>query len=189
MADKGKNWQIELLNEADFRTFASNPRQWFVDQGQAHGLIMFLGHDDDGVIWGKIENGQLKLSGESFAEVEVELRALTLQQVRLFGAAGELLVWRGDLGKWHGRYLADVPPDDILEETHRLWGEASGPPGTKDGFSLMRDGTQGLLHAPPLKLARGERAALKVRHYLDYDDQGQAYIALSRLVSLEKGGN
>ena len=187
MTNNAQKWQIELLKEADFQTFASNPRQWFADQSQARGLTLFLAHHDDGVIWGKVKKGQLKLSGEVFAEVTVELRASTLQQARLFGPAGELLVWPGEQGAWYGRYLSDanITQDDILEENHRLWGEASDPPGPKDGFTLMQDGIQGLRHAPPLKLARGERATLKVRHFLKYDDQGQAYIALSQLVTLE----
>jgi CRISPR-associated protein (TIGR03984 family) len=193
MAENEQQWQVESLKEADFQTFASDPRQWFVGQSQARGLTLFLAHDDDGVMWGKVENGQLRLSGEAFDEVKVELRALTLQQARLFGPAGELLVWRGDGGKWHGRYLHDEGIDSeyrLPDETHWLWGKASHPPGPRDGFTLMRDGVQGFLHAPPIELPdpaeprRGRRAGLRVRHYLKYDDQGHAYIALSRLVKL-----
>lgn len=171
----------------DFTDFEKDPRHWFAGQGKERELRFFLAHDDDGVMWGHIQGDELKLSGEAFREVAVPLRTLTLQQARLFGEAGELLVWRGD-SQWHGRYLTDngFAQEDILNETHRLWGEASEPPGPIDGFSLMRDGVQGLLHAPPLPLTRGERAALQVRHYLEYDEQGQAYIALSRLVDLQK---
>ncbi|NKQ37376.1 MAG: TIGR03984 family CRISPR-associated protein [Chloroflexi bacterium] len=178
----------------DFTDFEEDPRQWFVNQAQTYGLRYFLAHDDDGVIWGHVTNGQLKLSGEAFSEVAVPLRALTLQQARLFDEVGELLVWRGD-GGWRGRFLDDngVDPDDMLDETHRLWGTASDPPGPKDGFTLMRDGKQGLLHAPPVELPDPEphqnrRAELCIRHHLKYDDQGQAYIARSRLVAVQEGG-
>lgn len=188
MTQNDGKWPIEWLSESDFQTFAGAPRQWFADQGKRRGLEFFLAHDDEGVIWGKIEDGQLKLSSEVFTEVEVELLALTLQQARLFGEAGELLVWRGEGQQWHGRYLADASiseEDRLDDEPHRLWGEATE---SKDGFTLMREGVQGLLHAPPIKLTRGEGAILKVRHYLDYDEQGQVYIALSRLVAVEKRG-
>jgi CRISPR-associated protein (TIGR03984 family) len=193
MVDNGKKWQMERLGEGDFTTFADNPRQWFAEQGEKRGLALFLAHDDDGVIWGEVKNGQLKLSGEAFAEVKVKLRALTLQQARLFDEAGELLVWRGQKeGEWHGRYLTDKDIADeykLPDETHRLWGEASDPPGPQNGFTLMRDGVQGLLHAPPIELPDPEprqhrKAGLRVRHYLEYDEQDQAYIALSRLVKL-----
>lgn len=180
---------MAVTTQIDFTDFEKDPRQWFVKQGKERELRFFLAHDDDGVIWGHIEKNELKLSGEAFSEVAVPLRTLTLQQARLFGEAGELLVWRGQKeGEWHGRYLTDngFAQEDILNETHRLWGEASDLPGPINGFSLMRDGVQGLLHAPPLPLTQGERAALQVRHYLDYDEQGQAYIALSRLVDLQK---
>jgi CRISPR-associated protein (TIGR03984 family) len=187
MADNGAKWQIE--SDLDFTTFSDDPRQWFAQQGAARGLPYFLAHADDGVIWGRVEGEQLQLSGEAFAKVAVHLRAITLQQARLFGEAGELLVWRSDEG-WRGRYLSDahVAPDDMLKETHRLWGEASDPPGPQNDFTLMQEGSQGLWHAPPLKLKRGETAVLQVRHYLQEDEEGQAYIALSRLVSVEKGG-
>lgn len=176
----------------DFTDFEKDPRQWFVKQGKERELRFFLAHDDDGVIWGHIKEDELKLSSEAFSEVTVPLRTMTLQQARLFDEAGELLVWRGQKeGEWHGRFLTDnsFAKEDILNETHRLWGEASDPPGPQDGFTLMREGVQGLLHAPPLELARSERATLQVRHYLDYDKEGQAYIALSRLVAVIKGGN
>lgn len=164
--------------------------QWF----EEHGFIYLLAHADDGVIWGRVENGTLKLAGSSFAEVNVALRTVTLQQARLFNGSGELLIWRGEADEWHVRFVMDVPAsvehkadyEECIEETHWLWGTASVPPGSKDGFTLMRDGQQGLLHAPPIPLERDKRVALGVRHYLAYDEQGQAYIALSRLVDLKQ---
>ena len=166
---------------------------WFVEQAaQRYGKadkVFLLAHADDGVIWGRIENGQLKLAGNFFPEVTVELRLLTLQQARLFNPQGELFIWRGaNNNEWCGRFLCDADgnKEDLIDECHHLWGTASEPPGSKDGFTLMRDGQQGLLHAPPISLKRDERAGLQVRHYIDYDEQGQAYIALSRLVDVVK---
>lgn len=192
MGDSDAKWPIKQLKEADFKTFAADPRQWFAEQGKKRNLSYFLAHADDGVIWGRVKNGQLALSGDVFPEVAVKLRTDTLQQARLFGKDGELLVWRGnDDNDWCGRYLTDgqVSQDDTLNETHRLWGTASDPPGPRDGFTLMRDGAQGFQHAPPIELPDPEprqnrRSGLSVRHYLAYDEQGQAYIALSRLVEL-----
>lgn len=185
MSHEAEPWRTD--NKLDFNGFEANPRDWFSAQAAKRGLTCFLAHADDGVIWGKVEDGQLSLSGEVFAEVAVELRAVTLQQARLFGDRGELLVWRGENGNWHGRYLHDdaASHSDILEEKHRLWGKAAGQAARQGGFTLMRDGAQGMLHAPPL--GSGERAVLCVRHYVTYDGQGQAYIALSRLVKVEPG--
>lgn len=163
--------------------------QWLQEKAKEYGLVYLLAHADDGVIWGRIENGQLKLAGNFFPEVKVELRTLTLQQARLFSPQGELLIWRGaNNNEWCGRFLCDADgnKEDLINECHHLWGTASEPPGSKDGFTLMRDGQQGLLHAPPISLKRDERAGLQVRHYIDYDEQGQAYIALSRLVNVVK---
>ncbi len=187
MDEDGTKWQVDT--SIDFTDFEADPHQWFVDQGKERGLTFFLAHDDDGVIWGKVENGKLNLSGEAFPEVNVPLRPLTLQQVRLFGTAGELLVWRVE-GGWRGRVLTDVAghDEDRIEETHWLWGTSTHPPGPKDGFTLMRDGQQGLEHAVPREMPDpnqlGYHAALQVAHYLDYDEHGQAYIAMSRLVDV-----
>jgi hypothetical protein len=54
-----------------------------------------------------------------------------------------------------------------------------------DGFSLLQEGQQGPRHAPPVVgLPDGVRPMLEVRQYLRYDKEGQAYVAMSRLVSL-----
>lgn len=174
----------------DFQTFQTDINQWFAQHATEKGLTFFLAHADDGVMWGRLdETGKLRLSGDAFPDkVKVELRPQTLQQARLFGEGGELFVWRDGDGQWNGRYLSDVGfvKEDILNETHLLWGKASHLPGPQDGFTLMRDGSQGLLHAVPIELARNKTAVLHVRHYLAYDEQGQAYVAVSRLVEVKE---
>ncbi len=165
-------------------SFERNPRQWLAEQAQ-DGMDLLLAHADDGVIWGKVESGTLRLAGDVFAELEVELRATTLQQARLFGPTGELLVWRNGK-RFVARLIADGKdkPDGALEaEPNWLWGDHALE--AKDGFTLLEEGRQGLCHAPPIGgLTEGQRATLWVRHYLDFDDEDQAHIALSRLVGL-----
>lgn len=174
-----KRWQEVCIDD----TFTSDPRQWLQQKANEY-MPYLLAHADDGVIWGKLdENGKLVLSSDIFAEVKVLLRAKTLQQARLFGPVGELLLWRVDQG-FAARLITDgsVPPpsDDAFEETHYLWGEGMK---SKSGFTLMHEGQEGLRHAVPLNANQG-RVVLKVRHYIDYDNQDQAYISLSRLVNL-----
>ena len=60
-----------------------------------------------------------------------------------------------------------------------------GDPISEAGFALLREGARGLRHAPPVIPQAGQRPKLVVKHYVDYDTEGQAYIALSRLVRLE----
>lgn len=60
------------------------------------------------------------------------------------------------------------------------------------GFTLVEDGRQGLRHAVPMEVSdrafsssgRKRPLRLQVRHYIKYDEDGHAYIALSRLVAL-----
>lgn len=179
----GQRWQKVETNDC-FNSEASL-RQWLEAQATEHGLPYLLAHADDGVIWGRVDAGRLRLAGEVFPDMAVRLRPVTLQQARLFGPAGEVLVWRDDTG-FAARLIkdgSDSPPEALPNETHYLWGEAVR---SQQGFTLMQEGEQGLFHAPPLMIPTGKRAALKVRHYLDHDDQGQAHVTLSRLVDLSR---
>lgn len=127
------------------------------------------------------------------------LRSETLQQARLFGATAELYIWRDGDGDWHSRWLRDVvdgeTPDwsESFDEPQLLWGTY----GTRlaHAFTLLEDGAQGLYHAVPIeaaliKEANGElkqSVQLNIRHYLAFDEQGQAYVAVSRLVEVKEG--
>lgn len=157
---------------------------WFAEQAIAE-MAFFLAHADDGVIWGQVVGGKLTLAGDAIPEVQVLLRPATLQQARLFGPAGELLLWR-DNGKFRVRCIADgaeSPEHALPLETYWLWGTQ----GVKSagGFQLLEEGAQGLRHAPPISaLPGGQRVALAVRHYLAYDAEGRARISASRLYDL-----
>lgn len=162
-------------------------RGWLAEQAQSRSLPFLLAHADDGVIWGYCASNQLTLAGEVFSDaqyatLQAPLREATLQQARLFGEKGELLVWRTDSG-FVARLLFDGVEDTpaLDDETHQLWGAGVM---SRQGFTLMREGEQELLHAPPVTIGVDERAGLVVRHYTDVDDQGQVYISASRLVQL-----
>jgi len=80
-----------------------------------------------------------------------------------------------------------------IGEEHLLWGyaRAGETPLRRDGFVQQHEGTQGIVHAPPLDDAMpGEtrRASLLVRHYLGEDDAGVARITHSRVVRVLKPG-
>ncbi len=84
--------------------FLKDARGW-LGQRMTEGMPWLLVHADDGVIWGKrMEDGQLALSSDVFDSqaqypaIAVELRGPTIQQARIFGEAGELLVWRTEDG-------------------------------------------------------------------------------------------
>lgn len=164
--------------------FEENPRQWLAQQAQAHGLTYLLIHTDDGVIWGKVDDpGRLTTSADAFADLDIPLRAVTVQQLRLFGEAGELLLWKSGEDFQH-RLLTDATAQTNVyeDEEHLLWGQGSK---TKDGFTWMEEGAQGFYHAVPLPIGQNKEVRVTVRHYIQFDSNGQAYIALSRLVSLD----
>ena len=164
--------------------FQTDPAAWFVGQAR-DGMAILLAHADDGVIWGEVRDGALVLAGSAFPRVAVLLRASTLQQARLFGPTGELRVWRDEKNGFCGVLIRDEESDEVIAEEQWLWGTRDSEPREK--FTLLREGSQGMLHAPPLdELRHNERAVLKVRHYITADEQGVATIQLSRLAGLDK---
>jgi len=150
-------------------------RSWLEEQAKTYELNYLLAHAEDGVIWGKFDSGKLTTSNEAFPDEKLpELRLDTLQQCRIFGEKGEVLLWRIANG-WKARIIQhldswqpqenpkEIPGgelkcfkipgnDDVLElieEHHILWG--TKPKGEeKKGFTLMLDGSEGLKHAVPL---------------------------------------
>jgi CRISPR-associated protein (TIGR03984 family) len=161
--------------------------RWLAGQAQTHGLRWLLAHADNGVIWGELRDNALHLSSDAFGPVELALDRETLQQARLFGAAGELRLWRGP-DRFEAHLLCDGAgvPVEHLDETYLLWGTSAR--ATKDGFSELVEGAQGIVHAPPISVAPTEkqRATLLVRHYLGEDEAGVVRVVDSRLVALTK---
>lgn len=177
----------------DMAGFADNPAHWFAGHTDLGAQVWFLAHAVDGVIWGRVTDGVLETADAHFPTVSPKLRFATLQEARLFGSEAEVRVWRGD-GGFLGCRISDVPETGALafEESHRLWGTVAQE--HKNGFTLLADGREGLRHAPPLDVPdtafrsgvneRYRPAALHTRHYIRFDEFGQAYIAASRLVGL-----
>lgn len=175
-------WQPIDIDES----FTEDIRTWLAEKAMEHNLRYLLAHADDGVIWGRLDGDQLTTSAEAFPDkVNVALRALTLQQARLFAPPGELLVWRTDKNTFAARLISDGPdePEESFTETHWLWGEGEK---SNPHFTLMCEGREGLYHAPPVEHAEGGRIGLVVHHYIEYDEIGQAFISCSRLLDFKK---
>lgn len=169
-------------------------RAWLEEQVAEHSTLdlrWLLAHCHDGVIWGELREGKLALSCEAFAERGLALRLSTLQQARLFGAGGELLLWPGPQGGWQTTLRRDDMGEKTryFDEQHLLWGTEQR--GTQEGFIKIAEGMQGIEHVPPLKHAPSNakeqkaRARIVVRHYLDEDDTtGMLRVAAGRLMGL-----
>lgn len=189
---------------------SDNLKNWIERQAEKNQLgdsSYLLAHAEDGIIWGRFENSKLTTADEVFDKkvfrVDLpKLRLSTLQQCRIFGKNGEILLWPTDEG-WRSRIIQDKLDVDHIPEWQILWGTQpdkgkNEEERKKDGFTLLSDGSQGLKHAVPLtgitfkhdrekkRLHRPVR--LLVRHYIDYNDSGIARIFLSRLVSLKSVG-
>ncbi|GBC77431.1 hypothetical protein HRbin08_00909 [bacterium HR08] len=172
----------------------SDVKAWLQTQAVRYKLKWLLAHADDGVIWGELRNGQLVTSDSVAPEVSPPLRTETLWQARLFATHAELLLWRDGDNQWHARLIRDALKGetpaftDAIDEPQLLWGTHGEH---RNGFTLLRDGAQGLRHAVPMELPLGKNneadpPRLWVRHYLREDQNGFTRIVASRLLDLRQ---
>lgn len=191
--------------------FASRPKEWLSEQMRTHKLTYLLAHSEVGVIWGRLDDKELITSHDAAPQYSPPLQVETLQMVRLFSRAGELLIWRNEDGEWWGRLIAEVtdPNTTTDEQASQPNTEPAQPAstgqwtgafdeqqillGTKKvrldkGFYLMSEGSQELFHVVPLYPGevdeQNRTLRLLVRHYLKADDYGVLRVNASRLLTL-----
>ena len=171
-------WSSETV--PDLPTNDETLQQWLVTQATTHELRYALTHADDGVIWGQYDDGVWSWSSSYIPRVSPTLLFSTLQQLRLFGANAEVFVWREGTAL-NGRLITDKAGDKVcFDEAQLMWGMPLGEP--QSNFQLMREGAQGLLHAPPTALI-SDPPQLMTRNYVEFDTNSSAFVCASRLVS------
>jgi CRISPR-associated protein (TIGR03984 family) len=164
---------------------------------EVYDLAWLLAHCDNGVVWGRRQGGNWRLSSEVFPEVSPEPRRENLQQLRLFGLFREILIWKSE-GGWQGRELTDTEAatEELLrpeEQEYVLLGDRLLSPA-RDGFTLVGDG-RGSRHAVPLACDEAQFSRdperrwplrLQVRHYFAVEPRsGVVRVAASRLVHVK----
>jgi len=163
--------------------FKYNVRDWLEKEAKIHNLKWLLVHADDGIIWGELRDNILHIASDFSAELGCpKLRYETIQMARIFGDSGELLIWNDDSHNFLSRLVEENKGEnkEYFDDFMLLWG--TKPEKSRDNFFVWVHGSEGLLHSPPVD--KEKDLTLKVRHYLDYDVDGQAYVRFSRLVSL-----
>jgi CRISPR-associated protein (TIGR03984 family) len=195
---------IHKLCQISVVDFMEQPLQkWLKQQAQNYQLPYLLAHAEDGVIWGRFEFDSRRLTTARAVFPECyfpKLRLKTLQQCRVFGEAGEVLLWNNN-GEWRSRLILQSKVSELIAqqqiglipELQILWGTQGK---TNGNFTLLSDGSQELKHAVPIPVEqtyfskdRNELyrpVRLGVNHYFCYDSDGVAKIFLSRLVSFKK---
>lgn len=175
------------IQEVSIHTdFNGDIKSWLEEKAKVNSLRWLLAHADDGVVWGVVRDDGLHLSNGLFSP---DLRSETLQMARLFGETCELYLWRAD-GGWRSRLLkeGEGKENEYYDESQLLWGTEIE--GEEDGFVLLRQGAEGLRHAPPIYRAdlksplKDNPLQLNIRHFVNYDVDGQAYVKFSRLISV-----
>lgn len=169
--------------ETDLEAWLHDAGNWVRAQTQDNAPAYLLAHADDGIIWGQI-------SDAGFSRTGAALDKETLLDARVFGEGAEILLWcvrrEGGKREWRARAIHDNAALDSFSETYWLWGVPDTTTAVPVGFTaLIEKKQQGMRHAPPIAgLGKADRAGLVVKHYVAYDDVGQAYVAQSRLAGL-----
>lgn len=194
--------KLDLSDKIPTDNIKKSLENWLIKQASDYQLSYLLAHADDGVIWGKFQLKEGNNSNNYILKTSEnpQLRLPTLQQCRIFGETGEILLWNSN-NQWNARLISQTKISQLLQnqeigfipENQILWGTQGKINGD---FTLLSDGTQGLRHSVPIiveekyfspnkkELYRPVR--LKVHHYFNYDNDGLARIFTSRLVSLIK---
>lgn len=184
----------EHLEDAKMISDTHSLIKWLQEKAQQYQLKYLLAHAEDGIIWGSFEKDGTLITQTSpediFSECKfTKLDLSTLQQCRIFGETAEIMLWKVN-PNIKARLVKDDNKPEYIPEYQILWG-THGEKREDKGFTLLRDGQQGLRHAVPFTDIEFENkdklkypVRLLVHHYIDYDESGVARIYLSRLVSL-----
>jgi len=183
------NFGFEADTTVDLRTFTPDIPAWFAAQSPLGANTWLLAYAEDGVIWGKLENGKLALPQADTPPLSPH----TLLEARLFGESGEIHIWRTDDGFSACRVTEHEHASGAFDEWQQLWGTESA--GTTDGFTQLVDGQEELRHTVPVEIPnanfnprhpRFHPARIQTRHYFAIDEKtGVATVALSRLVRVQ----
>lgn len=165
-------------------------RQWIMVQSQIIGKFpcYVLAHANDGVIWARVEGQVLITAHEAGDSNAPNLDLDQLQQMRLFGETGEVMLWR-HASSWRFRTVSDAADGPeacpYYDEKQMLWGTESTL--LKSNFSLLTEGKQGQRHAVPIAVAGTlsdtRRVTMTLRHYLN-NDSHPARVVLSRILAI-----
>jgi CRISPR-associated protein (TIGR03984 family) len=152
-----------------------------------------LAFADDGVIWGKIENGTFITSHQVDASISPPLRGKTLQQAFIFDEKDEIRLYRDELNGWQARQVTDG--NVFFKESQVLWGDRAYPSQSKFTH-VFNARQQGLDHIVPIEVENKQLDAdeqghqcirLDIHHSVAYNENGEAYVAISRLVGIRIG--
>ena len=167
----------------------------------ASGLVWAVAHSDEGVTWGRYDGDQRSwhLGNQCHPEISPPIRRTALQELRIFGTAAEVLIWKADedlRGRLIGdtsvaRASEDLDPLRPSEESRMVRGDRVADV-SGSGFSRLVD-RAGAEQVIPIAVnedqLRERKVRLLVKHYYEQDQEtGAVRVAATRLVKLAVEG-
>jgi CRISPR-associated protein (TIGR03984 family) len=176
---------------------AINLREWITKQMSDNKLEFLLAFADDGVIWGRMDNGILTIAREASEKEDkryVELRDKTLQRAYAFNQGMEVRLFCDESNHWKAYQVQDVDEKNVIVESQILWGDKldENDQPIRTGFMRLLADRKGIdPQVYPIKDGfdpEKDCVRLKVHHVVDFnEDTGEAYIKFSRLAGLSAG--
>lgn len=169
-----------------------NVREWITTQMQKNNLPYLLAFADNGVIWGRMDDGLLVIAHEASHKDDkknyARLRGETLQQAHIFGETMEVRLFRDEMNTWKVKEIEDE--GEIIVESQILWGDKLDDKDqpVNENFTRLKADRKGIPpQVIPIKrkeYADTDKVRLEVHHLVDFNEDGEAYIKLSRLAGL-----
>ena len=132
-----------------------------------------------GIIWGRWQNGSLKLAGDAAKKCSLWL------ELRVFNEEEELhLKKSGDL--WLGRWRKDGAGEatEYVDSISRFWGEMVEAADVPEGYMKLEDAARKLKQILPQAEEHAKYYGLVTRSYIGYEATGQAGYADYRYVRI-----
>lgn len=128
-----------------------------------------VGHAYDGVLWGRLQNGQLRFASDLQKDWGAQFRAETLTDLRLFQQQRELRIWKTPSG-FHSCCLSESEGGEPCHSNDERYLLIQRPKGNiEDGEFVKMEGQAGQCHYPP---GRPVPSHLEVRTYYRPDATG-----------------
>lgn len=171
-------------------SFRVDPLNWLESEAKKLGAEWVFVIADDQVGFCGFKNNSLTIQEKTRA-LFTPICLKKIQQLFIFGEYSQLHIWCAGNGEYFASLIADDPASsensteipNHIDEIYYLWGDAQADL-VSQGFTRLSEEGRGFSFDLPKVLKKDCHAGFSIRHYIQEDEDGQRFIAFSRLTGL-----